>query len=91
MPVKLNFYDHILETDAGRWSCQSEPDLAVAVQQICDDYFAKTDEYIVDIDEQGAKYIAHLIEAKILEITHHPFDLNEPERKLVKRYVLKDT
>ncbi len=80
MAVKLKFHDHICFVELGKWSCETEPELAADIQQICDDHFAKPDEYVVDIDEQSAKYIAQLIAAEIIEITYQPFDPNEPLR-----------
>lgn len=77
MAAKLKFLDLILETKAGKWSCAVEPELAAALQQLCDEYFDKPDEYVVDIDEQGAKMVASLIGAEILEITDFVIDYSK--------------
>lgn len=77
MAAKLKFLNLILETKAGKWSCPVEPELAAALQQVCDEYFVKLNEYVVDIDEQGAKMVAKLIDAEILEITDSVIDYSK--------------
>jgi hypothetical protein len=74
MAAKIKFHNLILETKAGKWSCPDEPELAAALQQLCDEYFAIPDEYVVNIDEQGAKMVARLLDAEILEITDSVID-----------------
>lgn len=81
MAAKIKLFDHICKSQAGLWSCKSEPQLASELERLCNEHFDSAAVYVVDPDEQGAKHLAQLLGAEIIWISEpKPDDPNEPER-----------
>ncbi len=69
MPAKVEIFENELECRNGKWSC-ADPVLAAMVQELCDDHWQNSIDYLVDIDQQSAMLVVAAIDgSRITEIT----------------------